>query len=972
MASFTRAQPLDLPRALAVVAAAALAGLACPTDDQGVSPPSDDPTETPDAGDRFPFEDVELTRELEIAGLEGDVHVVRGEQGIPHIYAESAGDLFFAQGYVTAHDRLFQMDLLRRLAAGRLAELFGSARDDAIASDLEARMHMREPLAEETLAELEASGDPRDEGVLEMLERYADGVNAYADALGAGDESLHEAVTELWDPDALKPWRPVDSLVLGRFMAFDLSYDAPTQIENTRLFDDLAGVFADPDPSDEALAARAGAHADLLRHQPIRTVPTVDGFPGASEATSDERAEWDPDEPGETGARAPRPSPEVVADALATFSEGAGALRTQNHLHPNTGSNAWAMKPDVAGGEVVLAGDQHLELANPSSFYPSHLIVPGELSVQGVVFPGIPGIVLGHNGRAAWTSTTARHDVTDVYHEEIVPCAEGDGDCVVFDDGEVPIESRTEVIDIGLFGSIAESMEVDYESVPHHGPFVPSIDGDQFSPRGGENEALSVRYTGYEPTHEIRAFYDLMWADNVDDAFEALESFQFGAQDFLVIDQDGTIGWTSHADVPARAPDAHTFHPTENPGGLAPWRILPGDGSAEWEGLLSPDDLPRVKDPESGFFVTANADPVGATFGGDPLSGPEVDDRPLYFGGRYAHGLRAGRITDLIRARTDAGEPVQMSDTVAAQHDTRSTFGEQVKPALDEALSLLSASDPPEDVSQYLADVGEEERALMEEAAERIADWSLETPPAVTGEPSDQEVTDSVATTIFNAWMHFFIERALADAYAAAGIDDVFSVREAHLARAAVALMADPKSLESDLAPETEQPILCDDMDTTDVVESCDRIALEALELAVSWAAGEDGFETTDTSAWRWGERHTLTLEPLVPVSDLEIGPFARAGESSVVSVSPSSFRDLSMHHRPHGPAQRFIAHAAPGSEIRAKFQLPGGVVFDPESPHYRDFLDEYFLPGVHAELPFSEREIADAGSQRWRIASGE
>ena len=931
---------------------AAVFAVACTSDDPGVAPPPDGAPPDPDAGS--PLEDIELSRVLDLEDISAPVDVIRDELGIPHIYAENLADAFFVQGYVTAYDRLPQMDLLRRTASGTLSELFGPA---TLADDLEMRMHMMQPIAEAAFEELVASDDPDDAILVEALERYAAGVNTYAEALAAGEHGVHSAITEMWDPERFVPWTPADSLALGRLMAFDLSYTAPRILGDSAALDALLDTFSDPDDPDEARAARAGAHADLLRIQPIGRIPTFDGVPGVAGAT---------EVAGARDTARPRPPRDLVERARSAFSMDTPTVATRPYRDPNAGSNSWALSPAVTGSDAILAGDQHLQIRNPAIFYPTHLVVPDELDVEGITFAGIPGIVLGHNGKVAWTSTTVRHDVTDVYLEEIVSCSEGEGDCVVFDEDEVPLEVRTETVNIGALGTIIDTREFDYEVVPHHGPVIPTIEGGEIIPRDG-GEALSVRYTGYEVTHEFRAFFELMTTETVDDAIDALESFQFGAQNFVLIDDQGDIGWSIHADIPRRAPAATTFHPVDNPSGLAPWLILPGDGTAEWEGFLPTDQIPSVKNPESGYIVTANSDPFGLTFDGDPLNGPQVDGRPLYFGAYYALGLRTARIAGRILERVSEGEPVSLEDTIDTQHDTRSNFGAELRPRMLEAFAHLDASEPPDDVQALLDSLPADRKDAMREAAGVVADWSLETPPA-TDAPTDQEITDSAATVILNAWLHFFIHRALDDEFRAAGLDGVFSIAEELFLRTAVALLTEPETLESGLADETGQPILCDDMTTEHVVESCDRIALEALDLAVQWAASDDGFGTADPSDWRWGERHTLTIEPLVPHPALTLGPFPRAGESGVVNVASTTFRDLSMRQRPSGPVQRFIAVATPGLPLRAKFQLPGGTTFDPESPYYRALLDETYLPEEPFDLPFTFEEVVASGVERWLV----
>ncbi len=332
-------------------------------------------------GDQGPFAALPVARTLDAPGLTADVHIARDRFGIAHIYAQEIGDLGYAQGYVMAHDRLPQMDLLRRFGAGTLSDIFGAVVTDIISGDLEMRMHRMRPIALEAYAELLRSDDPTDAKILRLLDRFADGVNAYADDLRNRVYSLDFAISSM-KPEAFEPWSPIDSLVLGRFQAFSLSFEAPAEIGLTDLFERASDVF-DAASSDPALAARAGAAADFMPLRPVGLVATIDGFPNLGVDTGSRSN-------GKTRrAVRPRVPPDLLRSALATFATGARP-EPQRLGRPLAGSNAWAVGPTLAGGKGLLAGDQHLELASPSVFYPTHLIVPGEVDVEGITFPGIP------------------------------------------------------------------------------------------------------------------------------------------------------------------------------------------------------------------------------------------------------------------------------------------------------------------------------------------------------------------------------------------------------------------------------------------------------------------------------------------------------------------------------------------------------------------------------------------------------
>ncbi|HUH02416.1 MAG TPA: penicillin acylase family protein [Kofleriaceae bacterium] len=922
-----------------------------------------------------PFDQVELTQDLRFEGLDGPVHVVRDQYGIAHIHAESLGDLGFAQGYVMAHDRLPQMDILRRFGAGTLAELFGALDADVVETDLEMRVHRMKPLAEEALAELRASTDPIDAEIVTVLDRFADGVNAYNADLVGGKYQLDPAIAVSYDPARFDAWSPVDSVVLGRFQAFALSWTTPVEVDVTDIHQQARDLFDNaPGPQDPNhdpdRYARRGAAADLLRLTPVGKRATIDGFPNVDPDTGT-RADGDGRQAA-AGPKRPRVPRELLANARRFFRSKL-AKGPHSFMVPRAGSNNWAVGPALAGGKALLAGDQHLSLPNPSIFYPVHLTVPGKVDVEGITFPGIPGIVLGSNGKVAWSATVVFHDVNDVYLEDIHPCPGASGDCVTFDGAEVPVETWTEEIRIGALGTITETKTVTYERVPHHGPLIPTIENRQLVPRTGP-QGLSVRYTGYAVTNEIRAIYRLSQAQDVAEAFSALAYFQFGGQNWTMIDNTGRIAWTSNADVPLRGAAAYTWDPETNPDGVSPLFVLPADGSAEWEGQLDSRYIPHAIDPAQGFLVTANSDPVGATFDGKLFNSPVVDGRPLYVGATYAPGLRTERITAMIEERAAAGA-LTIEDMAAIQADSQSTVGAHMQPLI---AAIFAAGTPPGDVTTWRAGLPAGRAARLDAIAARLAAWTLATPPAVEGSPSAQEVSDSVATSVFNVWVHYFLDLSIGDEMAALGWS-VYDVNENLTVRVILALLAEPDAMVSGLAAGTQQPILCDDMRTAQVVESCDLAVWRALDAAVTWLESSDGFETADADAWVWGRMHTLTLQPLFPEDALNVPPrsdpnpdlrngYPRAGDNFVINRADCGWGDLDFSQNEDGPAQRFLAEVEPGGTIRVRMALPGGTIYNRDSSHYRDLMDQYYIPNRHFDLPFSIEEIVTAGEERWLL----
>ncbi|MCX5745455.1 MAG: penicillin acylase family protein [Proteobacteria bacterium] len=933
-------------------------------------------------GDNFtddPFANLPQEGDLSAPGMFATVHVARDKFGVAHIRARSTGDAGYAQGYIMAHDRLPQMDILRRFGAGTLSEIFGALDSSVIDTDLEMRVHRMRPLAQGSWDALSASTDPTDQEIVQLLQRFADGVNAYAHDLQAKKWDLDPDVLVSFDPERFAPWTPVDSLVLGRFQAFALSWSSPFETDATEMYQKIRDTYEDASPADAAKFARKGIAKDLMKFTPVGEVPTIDGFPNViddhgtrADAGRLKRATAAVDQ-----VRRPTVPQELFDGARSffrhtIFSGPFGSLGPHAFMQPFSGSNNWAVGPSRANGQALLATDQHLQLPNPSIFYPTHLTIgePGEeptLDVMGVTFPGIPGVILGTNGKVAWSGTVSEHDVNDIYLETIAPCIGGTGDCVEFQGGQVALEPFTEDIGVGALGTITRHVSATYEVVPHHGPLIPTVKDHALVPRSGDH-ALSVRYTGYISTFEIRALWNLSHARTVDEGFAALRDFSYGSQNWTMIDVDKNIGWTTNAVIPNRDVRAYTWNVTSNPDGLAPFFVLPGDGTAEWESRMDSRYVPHAINPAQGYLATANADPVGATFDGDPLNQPMVAGRPLYAGITYAAGVRQERISQMIEA---AGTTATLADMAVIQRDTRSNVGEHLVPAITAALGKLDdASATPSDVASYLASLSTEDRTRLQTARTLLAGWSRATPAAI-GTPTAAELGDSAATALFNAWMHFFIERSLGDEFTAMSFD-VWRMDDNQVLRIINAMLVHPATFVQSVT--SHQPILCDDLTTSGVDESCSRIILAALVDAMGQLEGPAGFDTADVTRWQWGLMHHLTISPLFPNPNLDLpapgesstGGFPKAGDNFAVNRADQGWADLDFSQSADGPAQRFLAETTADGAIAVKWALPGGVIYDKRSAHYRDLLDQYYLPETHFDAPFTLDQIIAAGETRW------
>jgi len=940
-----------------------------------------------DKSNSGPFDGMPLDGVFAV-GVSAPVHVARDSDGLAHIDARTLADAAFVQGFVMAHDRLPQLDILRRYAEGTLAELYGALDPRVIDDDLAIRGYRLRPLAEQAFAMLQASGEPDDQQVVALLERFAAGVNAYALQLKQGTWTLDPALATSFNPALFVAWSPVDSLALGRFQALAMSRSAPFELDITELYQKLRATYDLATGAPPSAAARRGLSRDLLRFAPIGREPAIDGFPNVA---SDGGTRSDGSTAAVGGAAGPaRP---VVPQALLDAARGGlsgpdhdgplGALGPHAWFHPVTGSVAWAVGPALTGGaRALLVSEQHTALSNPSVFYPTHLIVAhvderdpsrdAALDLLGVTLPGIPGVLYGTNGHVAWAGIASEHDTSDVYLEQLVRC--GNGDCALWTDPQgtprqVPVLSSTESFKIGALGELTGSQVATYELVPHHGPILPAIDHATHTliPRTGST-ALSLRTTGDQPTFELLALYRLAKATTVAQGFQAFHGIAYaGAESFTMIDDSLALGWTAHDELPVRKPGAYGWDPLTNQDGLAPFFVLPGDGDGDWLAgrTLSSRFVPHAVDPAPGYLVAGNADPVGATFDGLPLNQGVAAGDPLYVGVDYDAGLREAQVAAALVQRS-AGHALTLDDMAAITLDSSSSLGAQLAPPLRAALARLDDTQPapPTDLAPYLAGLGAADRARLATARTLIAGWTFATPAAL-----DAPDPDSAATAVFHTWLRCFIARALSDELDVIGFE-VWRLTDDQLARIVHALLTDPRSFVT--SPSTQQPIVCDSYAAAGPDDSCTKVILQAMVDAMAELESPRGFATADTAAWRWGKLHRLGLGALTPGLNLP-GPgdpdpagFAISGDSFVADPGDPAARALVPSRAAGGPALHLLAEAAPGTGVRLRWSLPGGVIFDSRSPHYRDLLDRAYRADSVLAVPYTIDEIVAAGESRW------
>ena len=428
-----------------------------------------------------------------VAGLGDSVRVIYDGRGVPHIFATSVPDAYRALGYVVARDRLFQLEMTARAAAGTLTEVAGAR---AIDADREMRMLGLPWGAERKFAALDMSAPSG-----EAIAAYTAGINAWVDAMRPSDLPLEFRLLNA------RPtrWAPVNVIHLLNRMGWTLSYGT------AELNQERAAALVGRD------AAAALFPIDAPLQEPI--VPT-----DARSKAQDPGPLPPPGMPDETGR-----VPGRASVALLSARESADVI----------GSNSWAVAPSrSASGHALLAGDPHLDMTLPSLWYEAHLVVPGELDVYGATIVGSPWVVIGFNRDVAWSFTNAGTDAVDYYAETVDDAANPTRYRL---DGEWrPIQSRIEV----YRGSGGDTVGVDTLRLTHRGPMR----------REGERW-LSMRWTLLEASTEADAIHALASARSSAAWLEAMERFLVPPQNALVADRSGTIAIRSNGRLPVR-PDA--------------------------------------------------------------------------------------------------------------------------------------------------------------------------------------------------------------------------------------------------------------------------------------------------------------------------------------------------------------------------------------------------------------------------------
>jgi penicillin amidase len=521
----------------------------------------------------------QLDGSLTVYGLAAPVTVARDARGVPHIRASSMDDLIFAQGYVTAQDRLWQMDLLRRHASGQLAAILGRS---MLEHDRLQRILQLRAAADRAIAVLPA--DQR-----HWLDLYARGVNASIAA-----QRAHLPVEFRLLAYQPAPWTPRDSILVEIALFQELTTGFPAKLGREALAEHLSpDLIADLYP--------VGSWRDHYPGQPIPDVsapqPEFNDMPldesqshlrrpGAPSISRSLRNGWD-------SANTTSPSDLLSLNrTLALFHAPCSACVA--------GSNAWAVSGSrTASGKPLLSNDMHLSLAAPELWYEADLQAanPAPLAdfhAAGVTLPGTPFVISGHNDHVAWGFTNLGADVQDLYIEHTRGTPFGT-------EYQLPngawraVRYQTEVIHVR--GSADVILDV---PLTRHGDTDIPIVSSLFPT---ERRSLSLRWTIYDPANLTAPFFAVDSASDWTSMLAAFAAWGGPAQNLIYADDAGHIGYHALGRIPIRGD-------IDNPSPLSP---VPTDATApdapahEWVGTIPFDQLPQAFDPPDGVLATANA-----------------------------------------------------------------------------------------------------------------------------------------------------------------------------------------------------------------------------------------------------------------------------------------------------------------------------------------------------------------------------
>ena len=508
---------------------------------------------------RMPLPD----HEIDVTGLplSDFVEVIRDERGIPHIYGTNVDDILFAQGYVHAQDRFWQLEFWSHLSTGRLASLIG---EPGVGADLLFRTFGFHKVALEEYESLEPE-------FKNDLINYTAGINAYIESRPQNRLSLEHFVLQFLNPDyVVGTYEPHYPLAWAKMMAYDLNGNYTSEISNSKTFNTLS-----PEIYNLLIPPYPEEHPYIVEEWEGRGT-----FASTGKANNFQQM---------------------------TQSFFIKYVTKDMQTNQSLGSNSWVVDGTLTDtGLPLLANDPHLSVQLPAIWYENGLhCFPKnrdcQLDTVGFSFAGSPYVIIGYNSDIAWGLTNMGPDVQDLFIEKINP---GNENQYQVDDEWIDMQRTTEIIEVA--GSDPIVIEV---RETHHGPIVSDRSFPiNLSSEEGEstfreearidlpdNFAVSLSWSALIPGETFVGIRDFNYASNWEEFREATKKFHVPAQNLLYADRDGNIGYQSPGKLPIRRDGLHGDLPIEG------WL-----SENDWQGFVDFEELPYTLNPSSGYIITAN------------------------------------------------------------------------------------------------------------------------------------------------------------------------------------------------------------------------------------------------------------------------------------------------------------------------------------------------------------------------------
>lgn len=584
-------------------------------------------------------ENREFAEKTQLSGLKEAVNVVTDENQVPHIFAKNDEDLAYTQGYVTARDRLWQMEFQTHAAAGRLSEVIG---EKTLQIDKDMRHKGLAWSAEIALKEMQKTPE-----VKALLDAYSKGVNDYIHQLTDANLPLEYKILNYKPED----WTPLKTSLLLKFMALTLtSKNEDLELTNAMTAfgkEDFALLYPEVPITKDPIIPE-GTPWNFENPYPI------DRDLSPKEATPKKPSTFKPKPKQPKQKRIVQPDgsiliigevetekPENQNVANYAIPENLRKMPSNIVENPNKGwgSNNWAVAPSKSkNNSAMLANDPHLGLSFPSIWYELQLQTP-DLNVYGVSLPGAPSIIIGFNDSISWGVTNASRDVLDYYKVKFKDKSKDE----YFGGGKWKLtDKRVETIKIKGDDPVIDTV--------YYTEMGPVIEDEQFG-------SLAVRWMAHEPSNESLTFYELNRAKNYGDYVNAISHYVCPAQNFIFASRKGDIAIWQQGKFVNKYRQQGMF-------------VLDGADSLQmWKYYIPQDQNPHILNPERGYVSSANQAPTDATY-------------PYYYNSGEFETFRNRR----LNTRLDSIPKVSMDDMKALQQDV---FGLLAKEALPLMLSEL-------------------------------------------------------------------------------------------------------------------------------------------------------------------------------------------------------------------------------------------------------------------------------------------